>query len=232
MALGDYDQDGFVDVYVNDGGVFSGTDQENFLWQNQGNDHRWTALKLTGVLSSRTPAGAHAVATTSAGREVHRTLRVGHGFANTDSDILHFGIGDDPAVERLEIRWPSGLTQWLVPPTMETIQAVTETGLRITGTPQVGETVVLEFYGPPGAAILIVLGLSTLEEGAPIAGGLLEVGPPYWFLPVPGLDENGRAEIPIFLENPGLSGVTVHLQALIRGGGARTLAAMATLAID
>ena len=53
------------------------------------------ALQLTGVVSNRSAVGARCVAVTYSGREIHRQVRVGNGFANTDSPIQHFGIGSD-----------------------------------------------------------------------------------------------------------------------------------------
>ncbi|MCH7701516.1 MAG: VCBS repeat-containing protein [Planctomycetes bacterium] len=129
IVLGDYDQDGYVDIYINNGGPPSSEDmlEENFLWHNQGNANAWTALRLTGVVSNRTAVGARCVATTDSGREVHRMLRVGSGFGNTNSPIVHFGIGSDQSIEQIEITWPSGILQTIVNPPMSQIIDVTET---------------------------------------------------------------------------------------------------------
>ena len=129
MALGDYDQDGFIDIYVNNGGPPTDPEeqlQENFLWRGQDNGSHWVAVQLTGVASNRTAVGTRAVAVTNTGREVHRILRVGHGFANTDSHILHFGIGSDESVERIVIKWPSGTVQTIFDPAMGQTTNVTE----------------------------------------------------------------------------------------------------------
>jgi hypothetical protein len=128
MALGDYDQDGFIDVYTNNGGVGTLPDQmeENCLWQNQGNANQWTALSLTGVISNRDAVGTRSVAVTSAGRRIHRCRRVGHGFANTDSPTQHFGVGPTETIDRIEITWPSGITQSVVNPPMSQVLEVTE----------------------------------------------------------------------------------------------------------
>lgn len=129
MAIGDYDQDGFVDIYANNGGIPGGpadSQEDSILWQNQGNANGWTALRLRGVVSNRSAVGARCVAFTSAGREIHRYLRVGNGFANTDSPIQHFGIGQDGSVDRIEITWPSGITQTILNPPMGQVMDVTE----------------------------------------------------------------------------------------------------------
>jgi len=128
VAIGDYDQDGLLDVYNNNGGP-SGlpeTFEANFLWQGQSNGNAWTALNLTGVTSNRSGIGARIVAFTSAGREVHRMLRAGNGFANTDSPTVHIGIGQDESIHRVEITWPSGILQTILQPPLYQVLDVVE----------------------------------------------------------------------------------------------------------
>ncbi len=129
IALGDYDQDGWIDVYVNNGGPsgLPDTFEPNFLWQSQGNANNWTALRLTGVISNRSGVGARSVATTNTGREVHRILRAGNGFANTDSPIQHFGIGQDQSIDCIVITGPSGVVQTIDDPPMSQVIDVIET---------------------------------------------------------------------------------------------------------
>jgi hypothetical protein len=103
------------------------TFEPNFLWQSQGNANNWTALRLTGVISNRSGVGARSVATTNTGREVHRILRAGNGFANTDSPIQHFGIGQDESIDCIVITWPSGVVQTIEDPPMSQVIDVVET---------------------------------------------------------------------------------------------------------
>jgi hypothetical protein len=128
VAMGDYDNDGHVDVYINNGGVSAlpETSEPNFLWQSQGNDNAWAALRLTGTVSNRSAIGARSVAITDSGREIHRILRAGNGFANTDSPIQHFGIGQDERIERIVITWPSGIVQTVHDPPLNQVTAVIE----------------------------------------------------------------------------------------------------------
>jgi hypothetical protein len=48
---------------------------------------------------------------TAGGRTQVRFIDGGNGFAAQSSRRVHFGLGGAIAVERLEVRWPSGLRQ-------------------------------------------------------------------------------------------------------------------------
>ena len=135
MAFGDYDLDGRIDIWVNNGGppIDDGDEtgdmvqiQESFLWNGSENDYNWIALQLTGTESNRTAVGTRIVTITSSGREIHRMLRVGHGFANTDSHIQHFGLGNETTVKQIVITWPSGSTQTIINPAINQVIQVTE----------------------------------------------------------------------------------------------------------
>jgi hypothetical protein len=128
IAMGDFDQDGAIDMYINNGGppILFDTLEPNFLWHSRGNDNAWTSLRLTGVISNRSAVGARCIAITSSGREVHRMLRVGHGFANTNSPIQRFGIGQDEGIDRIVITWPSGIVQTIHEPPLGRVIDVVE----------------------------------------------------------------------------------------------------------
>lgn len=221
MAFGDYDGDGDMDIYANNGGPETqpSTLEENALWQNQGNGNGWVALRLEGVLSNRAAVGARAAATTTAGRQVHRALEVGTGFANTDSPILHFGIGADAGVTQIDIRWPSGIVQTLLSPTLGSLADVTETGMRLTGTPALGATVSLDLAGPPGHEALIFASLDTIYAPLPKYGGIWQLADPLFEFLVLDLGP-GAASVPFQIPNdPGLSGVTAYFQSWTHAPG-------------
>jgi hypothetical protein len=46
-------------------------------------------------------------------RILTRQIRAACGYLSHSSRTLHFGLGDDPAIDRAEITWPSGLRQRL-----------------------------------------------------------------------------------------------------------------------
>jgi hypothetical protein len=128
IVMGDYDRDGDIDIYLNNGGppFYRDTKQGNTLLQNQADPTPWAAITLEGVLSNRDGVGARCVAFTDTGREIHRIHRSAHGFCNTNPAEVWFGIGSDTSIQRIEIEWPSGLTQTIKSPAMMQITHVVE----------------------------------------------------------------------------------------------------------
>ena len=53
---GDYDNDGFMDLFVATGGHVGR--QADFLYRNNGNLNSWLKLKLIGTVSNRSAIGA------------------------------------------------------------------------------------------------------------------------------------------------------------------------------
>jgi hypothetical protein len=135
--MGDFDQDGDVDFYTNNGGPkgIASSSELNAFFINEGNDYAWTQVRLVGVVSNRSAVGAHLTGVTNEARKIHRWLRAGHGFCNTNSPVQHFGIGEDSHLSKIVIEWPSGIFQLLNLPEMSTIIDVTEFGLALTKDP-------------------------------------------------------------------------------------------------
>jgi hypothetical protein len=181
MAIGDIDRDGYVDVYFNNGGpqTDSTTLEHNALWMNDGNDTTWIQVDLEGVVSNRSGIGAHLTATTDLGTVVHRYLRAGQGFCNTNSAMLHFGLNEATGVTQVDIDWPSGIHQVLVAPALSSFSHVVESGVIAASAPEGGLPRV-RIVGPAGAEVALLLGA---DEAAPLPLTTLVLG------------EEGQAEL-------------------------------------
>lgn len=103
-ALGDYDRDGFIDIYQ----VNSCTDSH--LYRNQGNGNHWLQLDLRS--GNRNAIGARASVTANGMRRVQE-VNGGRSLNSQDSPILTFGLGGSSRADNVEIRWPSGRTERL-----------------------------------------------------------------------------------------------------------------------
>ena len=106
-AFGDYDDDGDLDVVVvNDG------EPPSLLRNDGGNGGHWLKLRLVGRRSNRDGVGAW-IRVHARGRVQAREARTSAGYCSAHDPRLHFGLGAATIVERVEIRWPSGVEQTL-----------------------------------------------------------------------------------------------------------------------
>ncbi len=92
--------------------------------------HDWIAFELEGTESNRSAIGARVMLHwTDAQGTPHRQLQQVHGgsgFGSQNQRRPHFGLGPDPTVEKVVIRWPLGTIQTLDAPDTNTIHRVTE----------------------------------------------------------------------------------------------------------
>ena len=106
-AFGDYDNDGDIDVYIvnlHDYGVL--------LRNDHGNEGNWITLNLVGTTSNRDAVGAR-VKINVDGREQIAQKKSASGYLSQSDPRIHFGLGDQAVVNKIEVIWPSGLTQEL-----------------------------------------------------------------------------------------------------------------------
>jgi hypothetical protein len=103
-AFGDYDNDGDIDVLI------SNIDDRPTLLRNDTSGGRWITMRLVGVKSNRDGIGAK-VAVVAGGRRQIAEVRAGGSYQSHNDMRLHFGLGDEHAIDEVEIRWPSGLVE-------------------------------------------------------------------------------------------------------------------------
>ena len=124
---GDYDNDGFMDLLVVNGG-HTGR-QADCLYRNNGNTNAWLKLKLIGTTSNRSAVGAKVrVKATIKGKSLWQLRETGSGdggFSQNDSRS-NFGLGDTTNAEIVRIEWPSGIVQELHNVAANQILTVTE----------------------------------------------------------------------------------------------------------
>jgi hypothetical protein len=102
-AFADYDNDGDLDVAVNNNG------QEAELLRNDGgNANHWLQLYLIGTRSNRDAVGARVVLWADGQRWVAEKAG-GRSYQAAHDPRLHFGLGKREMVERVEVFWPSGV---------------------------------------------------------------------------------------------------------------------------
>jgi hypothetical protein len=103
-AVGDLSGDGNLDiVYINYmGGVV--------LLRNDNDQSHSAEVDLRGSLSNRYGVGATVTVESALGVQA-RSLVLARGYMSSSEPMLHFGLGSDTVIRRLEVRWPSGHVQ-------------------------------------------------------------------------------------------------------------------------
>ena len=106
-AFGDINNDGNVDVVVyNEGGPPS-----LFLNETRNLNHR-VLFRLVGTKSNKAAIGARVVVSTSSMEQMDE-VHGGGSYLSCNDQRLHFGLGPDAVMKRVQIRWPSGLIEEL-----------------------------------------------------------------------------------------------------------------------
>ena len=105
--FGDYDNDGDTDLLIT-----QLNDKVTLLRNENHTSNNYLRLKLIGTRSNRDGIGARVtltVGTESETREVHR----GYSYLSSNDPRLTFGLGERTVVDKLQIRWQSGVVQTL-----------------------------------------------------------------------------------------------------------------------
>ena len=100
-AFGDYDNDGDIDVLV-----LNMNDLPSLLRNDGGNKQNWIKIKLIGTKCNRTAIGARVRIITAKHTQMEE-VHSGSSVMSQGDLRLHFGIGNAPTIDIIEVKWPT-----------------------------------------------------------------------------------------------------------------------------
>lgn len=141
-ALGDLNNDGYIDVF--DGQT---------LWMNDGGSNNFLKVALTGTNSNINGIGARVKCYSDLGMQT-RESRSGENFKPMSSLDLFFGLGTDTEVDSIVVCWPSGQVDVIENPAINTrvnvLEGLLPAQIRITYIdPYAQEITIKNFGGEP-----------------------------------------------------------------------------------
>jgi len=126
IAAGDYNKDGFLDVFI------SGFPPTLGLYNNTtSNGNGWLKLKLIGTMSNKAAIGAIVkLKATISGKSMWmmRDVSAQNTFNGHSSLDVHFGLGDASIIDSLVILWPSGHKDVFTSFSINKYETITEGG--------------------------------------------------------------------------------------------------------
>ncbi len=102
-AIGDFDNDGDLDILVNNCGQ-----PPQLLRNDGGNANRWLEILLVGTKSNRDGVGAR-IRVSAGDLVLYDERKGGMSYQSAQDPRLHFGLGNHATVDSLDIIWPSGI---------------------------------------------------------------------------------------------------------------------------
>jgi len=104
-AFGDFDNDGDVDVLINN------LDGPPTLLRNDGgNKNNWIMIKCVGTRSNRSGIGTRVRVTSNERSQIGEVMSGSSYYSQSDLR-LHFGLAKATKVSSIEVSWPSGLKE-------------------------------------------------------------------------------------------------------------------------
>ena len=120
-AFGDLNNDGKVDVVISAIGSLA-----EVLYNTSPDTYHWLIIQTVGTASNRDGIGTRIKIEGTSGHVQYNHVTTAVGYASSSDKRVHFGLGTDSRVRRMELRWPSGKVQVLTDVAADRVLRVTE----------------------------------------------------------------------------------------------------------
>ena len=126
VAFLDYDNDGAVDIAIN-----NQNDPPTLLHNVGAHTNHWVTVRTVGTRSNRDGIGARINVLAGGHRHIDE-VRSGGSYISQNDLRIHLGLGQATRIDRLEVHWPSGATDTLQNLPVDQILTIQEGKGRIT----------------------------------------------------------------------------------------------------
>ncbi|MFS4494148.1 Ig-like domain-containing protein [Maribacter sp. 2308TA10-17] len=126
FSVGDINHDGFLDIYAGyANGLNSPSSTRDRIWLNEGNSNNYLNIQLKGTQSNINGIGARVEVYGAWGIQI-RDVRSGEGYGLVNSFTQHFGIGVNTQIDKIIVRWPSGIVDEILNPSANQFLVIIE----------------------------------------------------------------------------------------------------------
>jgi hypothetical protein len=94
------------------------------LNETRNSNHR-VLFRLVGTKSNKAAIGARVIVSTASMEQMDE-VRGGGSYLSCNDQRLHFGLGRDPIMKRIQIQWPSGLKEEMKDISADAIYTIVE----------------------------------------------------------------------------------------------------------
>ena len=120
VAYADFFGDGSLDL------VIANQNQPVIIYRNHtAADRNWIGFNLKGLKSNKSAIGTTVLLHWDE-KVSKKNISGGNGFSSQSQRTLHYGLGNSNHVDRVEIRWPSGLVQEITAPEINQVHIIEE----------------------------------------------------------------------------------------------------------